>query len=220
MRSDTTIQSSLTSPSTVSTHSLYDKQVMNHFTQIRTMLSSFVGQKQETTGTAYCNHPASEVEGLKDTDFQTFRNEAVKLLSSIPSRAQGRGRQPQQPQQQTLSQDLVQLQHLYHRHFNSHSNQPQGEYILTIPETQMLATQVIQTSQQSQVATKGQKQQSRGHLTSFLVIDNQQAGPSRPLTFTLTLTKQFNPPSVASARGKESQHIRTLRILWESTFSA
>ena len=79
------------------------------------------------------------------------------------------------------------------------------EYILTIPETQMPASQPIQLTQQSQVATKEQ-QQPRGQLTSFLVVDDQQAGPTRLLTFTMTPKKHFNPPSVASATGEESQH--------------
>ena len=56
------------------------------------------------------------------------------------------------------------------------------------------------------MASKGQQQQSRGQPTSFIVVDDQQAGPSRPLTFTLTLKKHFNPLSVASATGEESQH--------------
>ena len=68
----------------------------------------------------------------------------------------------------------------------------------------MPASQVIQTAQQSQVVTKGQQQQSRGQSVSFVVADNQQAGPSRPLTFTLTPMKQFNPLSVVSAPGAES----------------
>ena len=80
------------------------------------------------------------------------------------------------------------------------------EQILTIPETQIPASQVIQRAQQSQVATQGQQQQSTGQPTSFLVIDDQQTRPSRPLTFTLTPTKHFNPPSVASATSGESQH--------------
>ena len=42
------------------------------------MLSSFLGQKQKTTQTAFCNYLASEVEGLEEKDFQTFRNKAVK----------------------------------------------------------------------------------------------------------------------------------------------
>ena len=70
----------------------------------------------------------------------------------------------------------------------------------------MPVSQVIQPTQQSQVATKGQQQQSRGQLTSFLDVDGQQSGPSIPLTFTLTPTKDFNPPSIASFTGKESQH--------------
>ena len=48
--------------------------------------------------------------------------------------------------------------------------------------------------------------QSRVWPTSFLVVDNQQARPSRVLTFTLTLMKYFNPQSVAPATGVESQH--------------
>ena len=43
-----------------------------------------------------------------------------------------------------------------------------GKYILHIPETQMSASQAIQTAQQSQVATKGQ-QLSRGCMADFLL---------------------------------------------------
>ena len=50
-----------------------------------------------------------------------------------------------------------------------------------------------QPTQQSQVATKGQQHQSRGQPTSCLVVESEQARPSRPLIFTLTLMKQFNP---------------------------
>ena len=64
---------------------------------------------------------------------------------------------------------------------------------------------LCQLIQQSQVANKGQ-QPPRGQPTSFIVFDNQQAGPSRLVTFTLTSIKHFNPPSVASATGEESQH--------------
>ena len=85
----------------------------------------------------------------------------------------------------------------------------------------MPSTQVIQTPQLSQVLTKGQQQQSRRQPNSFLVVDDQQDGPSRPLTFTLTQARQFNPPSFASATGEVSQHnISRLRILWEYTLSA
>ena len=55
------------------------------------------------------------------------------------------------------------------------------------------------------MASKGQQQQYRGQPTSFLVVDDQQVGPSQLLTFALMPLKHFNPP-VASATGKESQH--------------
>ena len=54
------------------------------------------------------------------------------------------------------------------------------EYILTIPETQTSTSQVIQPP----VASKGQQQQTRVQPTFYIVIDDQQAGSSRPLTFT------------------------------------
>ena len=50
--------------------------------------------------------------------------------------------------------------------------------------------------------------QPGGQLTFSVVVDDQQPGPLRPLTFTMTLMKHFNLLSVASA--KSTQHIRTL----------
>ena len=52
---------------------------------------------------AFCNYLALEAEGLEEKDFQSFRNEAVKLFSSIQSSAEQHGRQSQQSQQQTLT---------------------------------------------------------------------------------------------------------------------
>ena len=195
-RLDTTLQPpQVTSLTAVSGHSSVNQQVMDQFTEMKTILSSVLRQKQETTHPTFCNYLASEVEGIEDKDLQTFRNEAVKLLSSIQNRAEEQGRQPQQPQQQTLSQNSSATST-----FVPQQPTPAArECILTITETQMPASQVIQSSRQSQVATKGQQQISRGQSHSFLVVDNQQAGPSRPLTFTLTVMKHFNPSSVASA---------------------
>ena len=106
MRStDTMLQpQQVTSPTAPLGCSSVNQQVMDQFTQMITMLSSFLGQKQETTThTVFCNYLASEVEGLDERDFQTFRNEAVKLLSTIQSKAEECGHQPEQPQQQILS---------------------------------------------------------------------------------------------------------------------
>ena len=96
-RSVTTVQPPVTSPWTVSQHSLVDQQVMDQFAQMKTMLSSFLRPRQETIKTALCNYLASEVEALENRYFQTFRNEAIKLLSGIQRRAEERSCQPQQP---------------------------------------------------------------------------------------------------------------------------
>ena len=106
MRStDTMLQpQQVTSPTSASRCSLDDQQDIDQFTQMRTMLSSFLRQKQETTThTAFCNYLVLEVKGLEEREFQTFRNEAVNLLSNIQSKAEECGHQPQHPQQQTLS---------------------------------------------------------------------------------------------------------------------
>ena len=118
-------QTSQYSPGVDSGCSLVDQQVMDQFAQMKTMLSSFVGPGQETTRTAFCIYLASEVEALENRDFQTSRNKAVKLLSSIQSKADERRHQPQQPQEQTVLGAQVQLQHLCHRHFNSNINHHQ-----------------------------------------------------------------------------------------------
>ena len=70
----------------------------------------------------------------------------------------------------------------------------------------MPSRQVIQPTQQSQVATKREQQQFRWQSTSFLVIDDQQVGPSRLTYIHIDPMKHFNPPTIASATGEESQH--------------
>ena len=61
---------------------------MDQFKQIRSMLSSFLGQKQETTLTVFCNYLASEVEGLQKKDVQAFKNDSVQLFSNIQSKSE------------------------------------------------------------------------------------------------------------------------------------
>ena len=93
----------------------------------------------------------------------------VKLLSSIQSRAEERSRQPQQPQKQTFSRSSRATSTFVPLIFQ----QPQQavpaarEYILTIQETRMPASQVIQPAQQRHVATKEQQQQPRGQPLPF-----------------------------------------------------
>ena len=103
MRSDTTIQPSVTSPSRVSQCLTVDQQVMDQFAQMQSILSSFLRLREETARTPFCNYLAPDVEALEDRDFQTFRNKAVKLLGGIQSRAEERTYQPLPPHQHTLS---------------------------------------------------------------------------------------------------------------------
>ena len=56
-------------------------------------------KKETTTCTSFCNYLVLEVEGLEEKDFQTFRNEAVKLLSNIQNEAKECDHQLQQPTQ-------------------------------------------------------------------------------------------------------------------------
>ena len=120
------------SPSTFSGHSSVDQQVMDQFAQMQTMLSSYLWQRQETTRTAFCNSLTSTVEALEERDFQTFRTEALKLLSSIQSRPNEKS--------QTLSRSSSATST-----FVIQEPEPAlMEYILTIPETQMPASKPIQ----------------------------------------------------------------------------
>ena len=49
-------------------HSLVNQQVMDQFAQLKTMLSLFLGPRQETIRTAFCNYLASQVDVLEDRD--------------------------------------------------------------------------------------------------------------------------------------------------------
>ena len=98
MQSDTIMQPSVTSPSAVSQCSSVNKQVMDQFGQMKTMLSSFFGPRQETTRIVFCNYLASELEALEDRDFQTFKDK-TETFKQHPEQGRGRSHQHQQPQQ-------------------------------------------------------------------------------------------------------------------------
>ena len=98
----TSIQSSVTGPSTLSQYSSVGHQVTDQFAQLKTMLISILDQRQETTRTTFCNCVASDVDTLAHRDFQTFRNKAVKLLSNIQSSAEEKSCPPRKPQPLTL----------------------------------------------------------------------------------------------------------------------
>ena len=66
MQSGIAIQSSVTSASAVSVHSSVDQQVMDQFAQMKTMLSSFHGPKQERKRTAFYIYLVSEVKAFEE----------------------------------------------------------------------------------------------------------------------------------------------------------
>ena len=108
----------------------------------KTMLSSFIGPRQETTRTEFCNYLASQVEALEDIDFQTFRNESVKLLASRAGHRKG-----------VVSTSNHSNLHFYRsssatstfvlQTFGKQPAPATREYIFTVPETQMPTCQVI-----------------------------------------------------------------------------
>ena len=133
--SDVTHQPSSTSPMrqqpTVAITTIDADPVLDQFQQMRLMISTFLGACQNPTPSprqSFCNYLHSESEHLDETDFLTFRNETVKLLSEIQCKAEERKRQVTTSQQVTTFQLAT----------------AGCEYILTIPDTQAVSIPVVQ----------------------------------------------------------------------------
>ena len=97
--SDVTHQPSSTSPKRrqppVATATTSADPVLDQFQQMRSMISTFLGARQDPTPSPrqlFCNYLHSEIENLEERDFLTFRNETVKLLSEIQYKAEERKR--------------------------------------------------------------------------------------------------------------------------------
>ena len=129
--SDVTHQPSSTSPKQqqppVVTTTMSADPVLDQFQQMRSMISTFLGARQDPTLSprqSFCNYLHSTIGFLSERDFLTFRNETVKLLCEIQYKAEERKRQVTTSQQVTtyqvpeVSQSTV-----------------GGEYVLTILET-------------------------------------------------------------------------------------
>ena len=117
--------------------------------------------RQETTRTAFCNYLVSWVEALQEREFQMFKNEALKLLSGIQSRAEER---TSPPQQLHFLGDPVPLPYICHRLVNNHTDQHKlpGNTSCIFPgntscKTQMPASQAIQLIQENQAVLRGQQ---------------------------------------------------------------
>ena len=207
MASDVTHQLSTTSPShrpaAVATTTAEDP-VSDQFQQMRSMISSSLCGCQDTTPNprqSFCLY--SEIEHLEERDFLTFRNETVKLLSGIKYKAKEYTREVTKAQV-TIFQLPEATQATAGR-----------EYILTIPDTQQVSTPAVQPTQmaaphQPTVIAKVQQPQRSASASSqpasFIIVDDQQPGPSRQLMFALGPTKIFNTLSVASGQQEDSQH--------------
>ena len=77
----------------------------------------------------------------------------------------------------------------------------------------MPASQVIQPAQHSQVVTKRQHQQSRGQLTSFLVVDDRQTFKTTYLHIDTDKALQPYMSSLCYRQRISTQHIRTFKLL-------
>ena len=92
---------------TVATNTTAVDPVLDQFQQMRSLISTFLGARQDPTPSprqSFCNYLHSEIEHLEERDFLTFRNETVKLLSEIQYKAEERKRQVTTSQQVTTFQ--------------------------------------------------------------------------------------------------------------------
>ena len=201
--SDVTHQPSSTSPERrqppVATSTTSVDPVFDQFHQMRSMLSTFLGARQDPTPSprqSFCNYLHSAIENLEERDFLTFRNETVKLLSEIQYKAEERKRQVTKSQEVTTYQLPEASQATAGR-----------EYMLTIAETQPVSIPVVQPTQTAtgepvtliaKVQQPSRPSSASAQPTSYIVVDDQQPGTSRQMI--------FNPPSVAPSPQEESQH--------------
>ena len=141
--SDVTHQPLSTSPkrrqAPVATTTMSEDPVLDQFQQMRSMISTFLGERRDPTPSplqSFCNYLNSEIKHLKERDFLTFRNETVKLLSEIQYKAKERKRQVTSRHEVTTYQ------------LSEASQSTAGQkYILTISETQPVSISVVQPQQ-------------------------------------------------------------------------
>ena len=123
------------------------------------------------------------------------RHKTVKLLSGIQYKAEESKRQVTTTLQVTTFQlPEAASQYWIHSKISTPALQP----------TQMAAPQ-----QPTMIAKVQQPQRSASmslQPASFIVVDDQQSGPSRKVMFALSPTKTFNVPCVTSRQQEVSQH--------------
>ena len=210
--SDVTHQPSSTSPKRrqppVVTTTTFADPVLDQFQQMRSMISTFLGARQDPTPSprqSFCNSLHSEIEDLEVRDFLTFRNDTAKLHSEIQYKAEERKRQVTTSQQVTTYQLPESSQATAGR-----------EYILTKPETQPVSIPIVQPTQATtrepvtviaEVQQPSRPSSASAQPTSYVVVDDQQPGTSRQMIFT-TFSYTF------TTGGKSAQHFWIIQSLW------
>ena len=177
---------------------------MDQFSQMKTMLTSFLEPRKETTRIAFCNYLASEFENVEETYSQNFKNSTVKILCEIQSRVEERNHQPQQP---TFSKSTSITSTYVLQTYQQQSAASAREYISTIPEIQMPASQTIQPAHQTLVMPRGQQQ--------YRTCQRATTWDFKTPTFHHQLN-QCPQPTVSSLchrRRNCIQHLRTLAYL-------
>ena len=83
----------------VATATMSADPVLDQFQQMRSMISTFLGARQDPTPSQrqwFCNYLHSETENLEERDFLTFRNETVNFSVKYSTRPKNaRDRSPQ-----------------------------------------------------------------------------------------------------------------------------
>ena len=129
-----------------------------------------------------------------------------------------RSRQPQQPQQQTLSRSSSATSTFVPQTFQQQPAPVAREYILTIPETQMPASQVIQLV--SAEPSGNQRTAATQRAADFLHICWRPTTRAFQTTYFHTHPDEALQLSCLCHRWRKStQHISTLKLLWESIVS-
>ena len=188
--SDVTHQPSSTSPKRrqppVTTTTTAADPVLDQFQQLRSMISTFLGER----------------------DFLTFRNETVKLLSEIQYKANEHKRQVTTSREVTTFQLPGATQATAGRKYILTIPETQAVFLPVVQPTQIATKQPATVIAKVQQPSRPSSSVSTQPATSYVVVDDEQPGTSRQMI--------FNPPfSCSFATGGEStQHFRIIQSPW------
>ena len=135
--------------------------VLDQFQQMRSMISTFLGTRQDPTPSprqSFCNYLHSKIEHLEEKDFLTFRNETVKLVSEIKYKAEERKRQV------TTSQEVT-----TNHHPQASQSTAGREYVLTIGNSTSLHSSCAASTDYHRTACYSDCE-STGTIGAFIIV--------------------------------------------------